>query len=214
MKIMRAAGTVDTTLSLVERLINFVPVVLGTAGMTGLSAWAASASHSVAALGPIAWVGAGIVGGLTFLFAYWMWTKIRMQVVRLTLARGLADRTDTINTLDDVFTKRRILLDHFKKPFVEPVNNKTFVDCELVGPAVVYFGGSTTMNGVGFISCDFVAVREDVLVQNVIPFMNTTVRGGRIYQTTILVPHSSVASFPQGAHWITQVPAPQVQAVA
>ncbi|WP_175697570.1 hypothetical protein [Burkholderia ambifaria] len=204
MKLKDRADALDTVLSLFDRATAMLPIIIGTAGVSAISGWAASISQSVAHFGPIAWVAAGVVGGLLFLLGYLLWVKARTHTVRLLHARALMDKTDTINPLDDVFTKKRIRLEDFKKPLTEPVVGKTFVDCELMGPAVLYFGGQTSMNGTGFISCDFVAVKEKVYVQNVLPLMDATIRGGKIYQSTILIPKSNVHMIPKEASWITE----------
>ncbi|MBR8401482.1 hypothetical protein KDW65_33140 [Burkholderia cenocepacia] len=203
MKIKESASTLDTTLSLVDRATTFAPVLIGTAGVSAISGWAASLSRSVEHLGPIAWVGAALIGGLLFLLLWVAWLRVRTNTVKLLHAQAAMDRSDAINPLEDVFTKKRINLNDFKKPLIEPVSGKTFVDCELVGPAVLYFEGCI-IDSVKFISCDFIAVKDDALVHNVIPLQKVTLRGGRLYQATIIMPKSATKNVPSSIQWITE----------
>lgn len=203
MKISEGAGKLDTALSLFDRAYALAPVILGAAGVSAVSGWAASVSQSVAHIGPLAWVGAALVGALLFLLLYLLWQRGRLYAAQLMHARVVAERTNAINPLETVFTKVRVRIDDLKMPFIQPVVGKTFVDCELIGPAVILFSGNTNIDGTGFIGCDFVAVKDTATVQNVLPLINTTIRGGKIYQATILVPQSAINSIPKNAQWIT-----------
>lgn len=203
MKIREGADTLDTALSLLDRAYNWLPLVIGTAGVSAISGWAAYVSQSVAQFGPIAWISAALIGGLLFLLLYLLWLRSRLLATRLIHAHAMMERTDTVNPLESVFTRKRIRLDDLKLPLVQPVAGKTFVDCELVGPAVILFGGQANLSHVGFVCCDFVAIKDQTLVQNVLPLIDVTIRGGKIYQATILVGQSAVPRMPKDAHWIT-----------
>lgn len=183
-------------------LLDKVPVVIGTGASGSVAAWAAHATAALSAYSPFSWVLAGFLGVLLFLTARLVWASSRIRLLRYRLALEAAEKSDQFNPLDDTFTRKRIDLTLFKTPLNEPIENKTFVDCDLRGPLVVVFQG-VTMVGVNIVNCEFVRVREGAQVINVLPFINLRIQGGKIHNLTILVPEGAVGQIPAFANWIT-----------
>jgi len=168
---MEMVGIWDLLWKWGERASKAWPWVLTVVTTLG-TGWIAKASDWLAGYGPISWVICGLLGGLIFSFT---WFAIASGMERYQRSRTLKafkrPEIDGINPLDAVFIKHRIDINAFKNPLPnESVKDKTFVDCELVGPAVIFFLGAANLNNVAWMNCDFVAVDDNKMVQNVIAF--------------------------------------------
>lgn len=204
-KVLSEIKESDTWLSLGEKIVTWGPPLLGLSGTSAISAWAAKTTTWLSSLGPIAWVGAGIVGGLSFLVGYRLWVASATGLQRIRLAKKFEVEKSPINPLDDTFTRLRIPLSAFEKPIPEAIQNKTFVDCEIYGPGVIAFLGTSHIANNGFFYCDLVKIRPDIFVRNVIAFNNVTMRNCKLYKITLLVPPALTNQFPEGDQWITDL---------
>lgn len=54
------------------------------------------------------------------------------------------ERGSAVNPMDVAFTDKRILLNDFVLPSFPVIQGKTFVNCDIVGPAVIYFSITTS----------------------------------------------------------------------
>lgn len=199
-------GKVEGALAFWDRLLKWSPTVLGTAFSSYIAGWATATTNAVSQYAPLSWIAAALVGGCMFLLARALWYSARVNAEKLEFARDAGKRTSSINPVDAVFTKQRIELQQFRNQFNEVVDGKTFVDCELYGPAVVFLLGNISMSGAGIANCEFVRVRNGAAVFNSIPFSNLTVTRGKMRGLTILVPESMVDTVNAGIHniqWIT-----------
>ena len=95
--------------------------------------------------GPVAWGAVVLVSALliAMTFALMAWYK-RTQVRTLYDAK-LLESGLFINPLDNVFERKRIFINDFVLPSHRIIQNKTFIDCDLIGPGTIYF---RTMNQV------------------------------------------------------------------
>lgn len=198
-KISRVEGLV----ALGERLLRWAPVLMAAGASGGIVGWATSATEAFSAYSPLSWVLGAAIGALLFLLAYWIWAAAMVRVLRYRFAQFMVQRPPTFNPLEDTFTKRIIDINAFRTPFNESVRNKTFVECELRGPCTIAFLGFAHIDHNQILNCEFVKVRDDVHVANVIPFENVTIRNSRMLSLTILVPESAANQIPAGATWIT-----------
>jgi hypothetical protein len=114
----------------------------------------------------------------------------------------MLEKVGTVNPLDDVFT--------FKRPPPEMAVGKTFVNCDVYGPANIILNGSTSLNDVRMDTCDFVMVKVNHPIANAIAFENTTFRNCNLYGLTFFIPEYLAKSFPaKGPNWITPNSPPQ-----
>lgn len=194
----------DTWLSLGEKIVTWGPPLIGLSGTTVISAWAVKTTAWLSSLGPIAWVGGGILGGLSFLVGFRLWVSSANDLQRIRLAKKFEIEKSPINPLEDTFTRLRIPLSAFEKPILETIENKTFVDCEIYGPGVIAFLGASHVANNKFFICDLVRIRADIPVRNVIAFNNVTIRNCKLYKVTLLIPPALVGQFPGNDGWITE----------
>ena len=196
----------EGSLQLGERLLHWGPLVIGTGGAAWLGGWATAATSAFGAYSPASWVFGGLLGAGLFALVVSLWTSARTRMVRLKFASAMSEKPPTVNPLDGVFTKQRISADSFRNHFNEPVEGKTFVDCELIGPAVIFLADGISMAGVGIAACEFIRVRDGAAIYNAMPWQHITVTRGKLRGLTLLVPQSAVAKVDAGVagiQWIT-----------
>lgn len=93
------------------------------------------------------------------------------------------------------------------------VRNKTFIDCNIVGPATIEFTasrpGTFAMTGCTFSDTDAVLYRADARSQTGISFEDCRFVQCRFYKTLLLFPadaYDSANAFIEGLNWITEPP--------
>jgi hypothetical protein len=186
-----------------ERFFRWAPIVLGTLGVGSISGWAAWATSALSAYSPLSWLGSGLLGVLVSAAVYWLWTSANLRSEQSKNAEEMRERAKWVNPLENSFTKQRIDIDVFKRPAPESTTGKTFIDCEIYGPANVLLNGYTGLQGVHLGFCDFVKVKTNHPIYNGISLNDTTFRNCKIYYVTFYIPDYLVNSIPAGANWIT-----------
>ena len=174
--------------------------------MAWLAAYATSATKLLEQYAPLSWVGGSLVGAVLFLIGAAAWSTARVNAARLEYVRDLKTAAEPINPLDETFNRKRIQIQDLRSQFNEGVDGKTFVDCDLCGPAVIVLLGNISMSGVGIGNCEFVRVRNGAAIINAIPFLNLTVTRGKMRGLTILVPEGAVPQVDagvRGIQWVT-----------
>jgi hypothetical protein len=177
-------------LDIIESRWSLAVLVSGTGVLTFITAWFARQAEWLNRYGNLGWWGATLIG---FFVAAWAFVGIGW--VRYIWAKASAtlkwrDAVASLNPLDPEFTRQRIRISDLANPFTSRVSNKRFVDCELLGPANVVVHNADPVRGirgVTFVSCDIVAVRQNISIQNVVVFENIDMIGGAFYRCTIFV---------------------------
>lgn len=104
-----------------------------------LPAWAVKSAQIFVYYEPLSWVLAGFAG--LFFWAIlrltWIWGK--QKTVRAKYDARMLERGDPINPLDLTFEGKRIFINDFALPSHTLIHNKTFINCEIIGPANIYF---------------------------------------------------------------------------
>jgi hypothetical protein len=141
-----------------ERFLRWAPIVLGTLGVGGISGWAAWATKALVAYSPLSWLGSGLLGVLLSAAVYWLWNNAKLRYEQSKNSEEMRTRAKWVNPLESVFTTQRIDIDIFKRPAPDTATDKTFVDCDIYGPATIILNGYTTLRNGRFGFCDFVEV--------------------------------------------------------
>ncbi len=172
--------------------------ITGSVVGAGMS-YLASITDWVQSWGPL---GYGIIALLSAVVVFISISLFRYLMAGAAVRRATASATEkwknianTINPLDNEFSKKRIKLADLSHPMLVSVDNKTFVDCDLMGPANMFFSGSTNLSQVVFFNCDIIVAKESVRVMNVIPLNNINMYRGRIVGCTIYITSDRVAEF-------------------
>jgi hypothetical protein len=156
---------------------------------------------------------AGLAGFLGMLFAaitYAIVARARLWFVNARATDQFYKHADRINPLDDTFRNRRINISDLVPPFASVIRRKTFIDCELIGPANASLSatspGAGSMNGVGFIDCNACKVKDDIFVSTGVMFEDCTFLRGRIFRVTFFIPASGydhMKNSMPGMNWLT-----------
>lgn len=199
-------GKAEGALAFWDRVLKWGPPFVGTALSSSVAGWATATTNAVSQYAPLSWIGAALFGGCAFLLGRALWYSARVNAERLEFARDAAKRPSSFNPVDAVFTKQRIELQTFRSQFNETVDGKTFVDCELFGPAVILLTGNCSISGASLGNCEFVRLKNSAKIYNAIPLSNLTITRGKLRGLTILASETSVAAIDNGINgieWIT-----------
>lgn len=172
MGIFDRIATAEGAMQFIDRLARWWPLLIGTGAVGWLTGWAASAVGAFAVYSPLSWVLGALIGSLLFIFAYFLWATGVLRAAHAQIYRAAQQRPHDVNPLDASFDKKRIRLADFADPVTRHIKDKTFVECELVGPAVVAFANNSFDGWNGAFACDFVVVRDD---KDQFPFQNVIV---------------------------------------
>jgi hypothetical protein len=103
-------------------------------------------------------VAAGFCGFLLFAFGYALIARARAQWVRTKYDYGLYKRTGFVDPMVATFENKRIFLADFILPSDPHIEGKTFINCEIVGPANVFFRYNNRVDEHRLPICDGVVI--------------------------------------------------------
>ena len=188
---------------------NFVQISIWL-GAFALTAWAAKATELFSAYAPFSWVSAGICGGFIVSAAYWLFASSRAKWVRTKYDNTMMLRGGMVDPLAKTFEAKRIYLSEFVLPSHPLVEGKTFIDCEIIGPAnVLLVSGNSIAEGRSP-SCDAVALRDGDVPINGVFLRNCTFRGCSFQRVTFLISEQEIDPNRDinWLHWIGHTPEP------
>ncbi|MXP15027.1 hypothetical protein GRI44_09735 [Altererythrobacter confluentis] len=196
--------------------VSLVALIVGSAAFAVGWGWAASASETIAAFGPLGWVTAATLGAGLFVLLAIGFAHARQRLVRTSIERQFFQSPERINPVDQEFTRKRIKFSDLASPITERVEGKRFVECEIIGPVNVVMLASH--NGAGAIrNCELSSVCA-ILVKDGVPSINTLVLQDcefircKIHQVTLLFPEEAYEWANErlpGLVWLTPAPHPR-----
>jgi hypothetical protein len=147
----------------------------------------------------------------------WALASVRLNWAQATATEKWKERVDTINPLEDTFRGQRIRLADLVSPVTGEIGDKTFVDCELLGPinlaVMASQPGSGSMQHVSFYSCDWVVTREGAKLFNAVALRDCNLLRGKVHKVTFFMPSAAALKMVEAAQgppqWVTQPPIPQ-----
>lgn len=209
MSIMEKIGATESAFAFLDRAIKWAPIVIGTTFTGTVTGLAAKLTTALDSYSPFSWTIATLTGGCLFLLSAWIWSAARVNLERIEYAKEQSKIKDDFNPVDQIYTKKRIFLQNFRTQFNDRVSNKTFVDCELYGPAVIFLSNKISLSGINIAACEFVCVKNGSNLYNCIVFEDFTVTRGKMRGLTIFVHESLVPivnSGVAGIKWTTHTP--------
>lgn len=177
----------------------------------GIPAWATATTAMFQQYAPLSWVAAGFIGILITALISCLIMWFRGLQIRLSIERRFYEGGDRINPLDVVFQNRRILISDLLPPIGFDVTGKTFINCEIIGPANIVLSGHGSMSGCGGAMVDAVLARENALIQNGTQFLNCNFQNCNLFKITFIIPEGGYEKFLAGGmnNWITPLPSPK-----
>lgn len=174
-------------------------------------AWAFWATQLLSDYAPFSWVAAGFAGLLigAVVYALYQW-GYRKRIHAKYDARFL-ERSDWINPLGRTFENNRIVLNDFVLPSHPIVEDKTFVDCEIIGPANIYMAQGSQAVENKYPRLDAVYVEKDKQFENGFVFVRCLFTNCSFHRVTLFVDDASYETHRDHdlLNWITLTPTDQ-----
>lgn len=139
-----------------------------------------------AELGPYAWVAAGFAGLVAFSAGLLMLALARRLWVVTGYDARLAEKSGIVDPMRSTFERKRIYMGDFVLPSTALVEGKTFIECEIVGPAVLLFDAHNNITEPRYPKSDAVLIADRVPVYNAIWLRGCTFRGCTFSRVTFL----------------------------
>jgi hypothetical protein len=197
-------GMVASNLDTIAAVAKFVIPASFTGAVVGWATWFAGLFQQYA---PASWVIAGVLGALcgSAIMLLAIITRERLQLIRF---RNNVFIASAINPLDNMFTGRRLRLVDLAPPVGAFIENRTFTDCEIIGPANVMFEGCSFVRSGGEV-VDGIVIKPGFLPRNGFGFRNCTFTRCKFYLMTFMIPEPEFQFFEsahRGLNWITEKP--------
>lgn len=149
-----------------------------------------------------AWIGLGVAHNAR--------SKATLRSAESAAVAKWQEQVTAVNPLSPEFHTKRVGWLDIAHPISERIQNKRFIDCEILGPANIALIRDAQLDGVTFVDCDFAAVKPSAFVSNVVALENVKVIGGSIWRTTILLPPDMIPVVKPFAKFITQTGDPEI----
>ncbi|WP_155765361.1 hypothetical protein [Mesorhizobium erdmanii] len=156
-------------------------------GSFALPAWAVRATNAFEAYAPASWVAAGFAGFLLFAVGYATFAWARSKLIRARYDQNLYKRTGFVDPMAATFENKRIFLADFVLPSDPHIEGKTFINCDLIGPANIYIRTANSVNEHRLPKCDGVVIEPTKSLYNVIFMDNCTFRRCSFKRITLIV---------------------------
>lgn len=174
----------------------------------GLPAWAVYYWRIFQDYAPVSWIAAGFVGLLFISIVYFFIGKGKWYY-QLAKRQSRISIRSPINPLDSNFYRQRIWIVDLAPPVIAVVQDKSFSDCDLIGPANVLFGSCTFQGNAGE-AVDGLIIKAGSVARNGIMFIRCNFTRCRFYHCTFMVPELTYHGFEthgwDGVNWLTNLP--------
>jgi len=206
-----ALGRVNRFFANLEWRASLATMAWGSGAVfsAALPAWAVSVMDMFSDYAPLSWVAAGFVG----LLAYGLFLALRgygaTRSVRAKYDARFFAESGAVDPLSKVFEGKRIYLNNFVLPSNPIVEGKTFVDCEIVGPANLYLEIDNNINDVKSDAVDAVALNTSRAFSNGFTVKSCTFRNCTFHRITLFIDPSMVQHVLhlRWLNWIAPLPA-------
>lgn len=161
------------------------------------------------AYAPLSWVVIGFCGILLYALAVFLLGMGRTWQVRAKYDAKFMQETGGVDPLSKVFEGKRIYLNDFILPSNPLVDGKTFVDCEIVGPANIFLSINNNINDIRSPRVDAVALSGLKDFLNGYVFQNCSFRNCTFHRVTLFFKPEEVRDIQHllWLNWISPLPA-------
>lgn len=185
-----------------------IAMLIGWAMSFALPAWATYAANLFQQYFPLSWVIAGFIGaGAWVLFLRTYQSARRMRLMN-QYYEDVRRTSDTVNPLETVFTNKRINIRDLMPPIGSEIRGRTFVKCDIVGPANLVVWDDVNISEASGQNVDGVLLSENPRYFNSIFLVKCDFRQCMFYNITFLVHRSQYHYFNSAlvVPWITDIP--------
>jgi len=177
-------------------------LLVGWAVCSFAFAWAVDSSRIFANLAPFTWVMAAFVGAALSAGIWRLGATAQRQMIRNRYDSKLYAQSGVVDPLARTFESKRIYLNDFALPSRPLIENKTFIDCEIIGPANIILLAGNSISGQRGPTCDALVVTDDFEPSNGYAFRNCTFQGCSFMRITILSARGEVDAARRGGDWL------------
>ncbi|GGZ33816.1 hypothetical protein [Asticcacaulis endophyticus] len=178
----------------IERAATWFNLITG-ASLVGLSGWVsnymASKTPWIVQIGPYGVLVATFFGIACALFLYALVVQVSVWRLRAEKQKKWENNTDSFNPLDKEFHKKRIYIQELAHPVDNKIVGKKFTECELIGPANIFFFQNTNSIAPHFINCDIIVVKPSN-INNAIALTNIEFINCKFYRFSVFVSKGEV----------------------
>jgi hypothetical protein len=169
-----------------------------------LPAWAVRTAELFPAYSPASWVAAGFLGFFVIAAGYWLFTSAYSRWISARYNARLYEKSDFIDPMGKIFQDQRIFLDGFILPSHPLVEGKTFINCDIIGPANIVLQYMNHVSSQRYPICDTVLLKDNATYYNAILFRHCTFRECSFQRITVLI-ESGQFPFVKGTDWINWI---------
>lgn len=159
--------------------------------MGGVTAWAAWAADILSQYAPFSWIASGLGGALIVALIILMVAFGRLKWAQASATNKWRESVAAISPLEDTFRSQRIRFSDLISPIRPEIRNKTFIDCEMIGPANLAMlatrPGGGGFNGTGFVDCDWIVVKDKTRIYNGALLVDCNFLRGVVYKATFYI---------------------------
>lgn len=208
---------INSALNSAEWRLSLYNMLFGQWGLiVGGSIASASAIRATEMLrdyAPASWVVGGILTGIAIAIGYRVFISARERAQVLRFRARVADASH-VNPLDDIFRRQRLKLTDLCAPIGGVVENKVFIECDIIGPANAVIFPDCTFIGSRGEGNDQLIIKRGVVASTGFAVVNCTFRNCRFFLVTFMVPEPFYLSFVShnwtGVNWLTETPADKI----
>jgi len=169
-----------------------------------VSGYLAHVTEALKIYAPFSWFLAALLGAalVWLIFASGAW--FRAERIRAAFLRNARSSSIDFNPLEDPTQHRRISLIDIIHPTGEAIKNKTFVNCEFVGPGTIIFAGCHVHN-LHLGNCEGIKMAGETIlnVPNKALFIDCTFRDCKFYNIILAVPNKFYDELKKGLPGLT-----------
>lgn len=172
----------------VEWRWSLFALISAALGSFVIPAWAVRTAQLFSEYAPASWIFGGFAGLLFagISFALFAWGRVKW--VRANIDSLMSGKGAWVDPLAKSYEDRRIYLGALCLPSFPLLENKTFINCEIIGPANIVPEYGNNIQEPRYPICDAVLLRQDHKLFNAVILRNCTFRNCSFQQITFLVP--------------------------
>jgi hypothetical protein len=184
---------------ILDKLVSIWPQLLSAFIAAGGATYFSSITNWAQDIGGL---GVWILITAAFLLTYLSITLVRYQNAKRKVLESQASLIDKLhaditpmNAIESSYSKVKIKIADLNNPIKNSIQNKTFTNCQVLGPANVLLLGSSNVINCEFINCDFVVIRNNITIYNVIVLKDISFINCELTQLTFYIPLDAISKF-------------------
>lgn len=153
---------------------------------------------------PFSWVASGAFGLLLYVLCFYIYATAKQKVVRSRYDLRALHSGATAHPMEKIFERKRIFLSEFTLPSSPFIHDKTFIDCEFVGPSNIFLSGGNNIVESLLPNCDAAVLPEGRQIFNSVCFTDCTFKRCSFQRTTFFVSAQEYEGA-KSLHWLNWV---------